>query len=96
MNVKLIRMSSGEDVIAEILNETERDILVVQNGIVGIPTGEGRLAFAPWSPLVSKTNKEIEIARRFIVYIAEVDDAIMQQYESMYSTIMTPSKKLIM
>jgi hypothetical protein len=95
MNVKLIRMSSGEDLIADIVTEVDTFIRV-ENAIVGVPTGQGTLAFAPWSPMISKENKEIVIGRKFIVYIAEADEQIVEQYEQMFSVISTPNKKLIM
>lgn len=96
MNVKLIRMSSGEDLIANIINDQERDIVVVENAIVGVPTGQGTLGFAPWSPMISKKEKEIAVDRRFVIYIAEPDEQIVEQYEQMFSNIVKPSKKLIM
>lgn len=95
MNVKLIRMSSGEDVVATIVKD-EEEILTIQDAIVAIPTGQGNLGFAPWSPILSKEEKEIPVNKRFIVYIAEVNSDIIDQYKQMFSTIVTPEKKLIL
>lgn len=97
MNVKLIRMSSGEDIIANVLNDEERDVLVIENAIVGFPSGEGTLGFAPWSPMLSKQERQIIVTRTFVVYIAEADPMIIEQYERMFSTVVTPpTKKLIL
>lgn len=95
MNVKLIRMSSGEDLIANIVNDQERDIVVIENPIVGFPSGEGTLGFAPWSPMLSKQERVINVNRQFIVYVAEADPQIVEQYQKMFSTVITPSKKII-
>ena len=94
MNVKLIRMSSGEDLIANVIKETF-DVIVVENAIVGVPTGQGTLGFAPWSPMISKAQTEITVDRKFVVYIAEADEGIVDQYTKMYSNIITPDKKII-
>jgi hypothetical protein len=94
MNVKLIRMSSGEDVIADVVTELD-EFIRIQNAIVGVPTGQGTLAFAPWSPMISKKDKEIVVDRRFIVYIARADEKIVEQYMQMFSVISTSTKKLI-
>ena len=94
MNVKLIRMSSGEDVVATIVNETD-SVLEVENAIVAIPTGEGQIGFAPWSPLVSKSDKTLPVNKNFVVYIAEVAEDIVNQYNQMFSKIVTPANKLI-
>jgi hypothetical protein len=95
MEVKLIRMSSGEDVVAEIIKKDE-NIIGVKNPIVAIPTGAGKLGFAPWSPIVSKEIESLDINARFVIYVSEPDPDVVDQYKNMFSTIATPpSKKLI-
>jgi hypothetical protein len=87
-------MSSGEDLITNLVSETE-DTIVVENAIVGVPTGQGTLGFAPWSPMISKAQTEITVDKKFVVYIAEADESIVDQYTQMYSNIITPDKKII-
>lgn len=94
MNVKLIRMSSGEDVVATIVNETD-SVFEVENAIVAIPTGEGQIGFAPWSPLISKSDKTLPVNKKFVVYVAEVAEDIVNQYNQMFSKIVTPTSKLV-
>ena len=49
MTVKLIRMWSGEDVITDVVEETN-DYYKIENPIVAVPSPqENRIAFAPWS-----------------------------------------------
>ena len=94
MNVKLIRMWSGEDVIADQVADLE-DSVTITNPIVAIPTGNGQMGFAPWSPLLKDKNVELEITKKYIVYISEAQEQIVEQYEEMFSVIKSPSKKLI-
>jgi hypothetical protein len=94
MNVKLIRMSSGEDVVATVMEDGD-ELLTIQDAIVAIPTGQGQMGFAPWSPILSKEQKDIPVNKKFVVYIAEVNSDIVDQYKQMFSTIVTPEKKLI-
>ncbi len=94
MNVKLIRMSSGEDLITSVIDETDYSV-VLQDVIVAIPTGNGSLGFVPWSPLLSKNEKQINVSKKFVVYVAEADDDIINQYNKMFNKIITPTKKLI-
>ncbi len=100
MNVKLIRMWSGEDVIADLIDDKTdvgEEVIVISNPIVAIPTGQGQLGFAPWSPLLKGKGEELEITKKYIVYIADVQEQIVDQYNQMFSTITTPpSKKLIL
>ena len=87
-------MSSGEDVVATVMEDGD-ELLTIQDAIVAIPTGQGQMGFAPWSPILSKEQKDIPVNKKFVVYIAEVNSDIVDQYKQMFSTIVTPEKKLI-
>jgi len=93
MNVKLIRLNTGEDVIADLISETENS-LVLSNPIVAVPSGRGELGFAPWSPLLNKEVKEITINKHYVVYVSETQDQIVEQYNQIFSPIITPNKQL--
>ena len=95
MNVKLIRMWSGEDVIADLIEEKD-DSVVICNPIVAIPAGQGQMGFAPWSPLLKGKNEGLEVTKKYIVYIADTQDQIEEQYQNMFSVIQAPSKKLVL
>jgi len=94
MNVKLIRMWSGEDVIADLVGDLT-DTIVIRNPIVAIPAGQGQMGFAPWSPLLKEKNIDVEVTKKYVVYVNEPQEDIADQYQQMFSTIQTPSKKLI-
>ena len=94
MTVKLIRMWSGEDVIADIVKETA-DVLVITDPIVAVPSNQqGQIAFAPWSPLVKKDK--LEVTKKYVVYIGDPQDEIIEQYNSMFGKISKPTKQLIL
>lgn len=95
-DIKLIRMASGEDVVAEIVSgEKGSQITTIKNAIVAVPTGQGQLGFAPWAPILDKTKNTIEVKNSFIVFIAEVDTDVANQHKQMYGGVVTPSTKLI-
>ncbi len=94
MNVKLIRMWSGEDVIADQVGDLT-DSIIIRNPIVAIPAGNGQMGFAPWSPLLKDKNIDLEVSKKYVVYISEAQEQIVEQYEQMFSLIKSPSKKLI-
>ena len=95
MNVKLIRMWSGEDVIADLVKD-KGDYVIIKNPIVAIPSGQGLMGFAPWSPLLEGRDKRIEITKRYVVYISDPQSQIVDEYGKMFSPIATPPKKLIL
>ena len=95
IDVKLLRIVTGEEVIAELLSETE-DTITVQNGLAVLPTNNG-VGFAPWATVISKENPEITISKTHLVYVAEVQEDVCKRYNEMFgSKLITPdSKKLI-
>jgi hypothetical protein len=94
MNVKLIRMWSGEDVIADQVGDLT-DSIVIRNPIVAIPAGNGQMGFAPWSPLLKEKNVDLEVSKKYVVYINEPQEQIVDSYVDMFSVIKSPTKKLI-
>jgi len=95
IDVKLLRIVTGEEVIAELISETEETI-TVQNGLAVLPTNNG-VGFAPWATVISKDNPEITISKTHLVYVAEVQEDVCKKYNEMFgSKIVVPqSGKLI-
>ena len=94
MTVKLIRMWSGEDVIADITKE-DTDSITITDPIVAVPSQkQGQIAFAPWSPLLQKYK--LEVTKKYVVYMANPQEEIIEQYNSMFGKLSTPTKKLIL
>jgi hypothetical protein len=95
MNVKLIRVVTGEEIVAEVVSETDGTI-TVQNALVVLPTNNG-VGFAPWATVVSKDDPEITVSRNHLVYVAEVQEDVSSKYKEMFGNIITPAeKKLIL
>ena len=92
IDVKLLRITTGEEVVAELLSETEETI-TVQNGLVVLPTNTG-VGFAPWATVISKENPDITMSKRHVVYVAEVQEDVCKKYNEMFgSKLITPDKK---
>ena len=96
MNVKLFRIITGEEVIAELLSEDDTTV-TVQNGLVVLPTGQS-VGFAPWATVINEDNPEIVMSKTHVVYIVEVASSVKKKYNELYgSKLITPEeKKLIL
>ena len=92
-DTRLVRLSSGEDVICNMI-AIEDDYITVTDTIVAVPTGEGQIGFAPWSPLL-REDEEVSIQMSHVVYISFANDNIKEQYERMFSSVLTPPEKKI-
>ena len=94
MDIKVLRMNTGEEVIFTLVEETD-DYVVVQNPLVAVPSAQGQIGFAPWSVL-SKEEDGIKVEKRYVVYLIDTRDEIVENYKKIFSPIETPSKKLIL
>ena len=87
-------MWSGEDVIADIVEDNSNSI-VITDPIVAVPSPQqGNIAFAPRSPLLQKDK--IEITKKYVVYIGDPQKEIIEQYNTMFGKLSKPTKKLIL
>ena len=96
IDVKLFRIITGEEVVAELVSETE-DTVTVKSGLVVLPNAQN-VGFAAWATVIDRDNPEITVNRNHIVYIAELDSSIKNKYNEIYgSKLVTPEeKKLIL
>jgi len=96
IDVKLLRIVTGEEVVAELVSEDETTI-TVKNGLVVLPTNTG-VGFAPWATVIDKDNPEITVSRNHVVYIVSVQEDVCKKYDQMFgSKLVTPDeKKLIL
>jgi len=94
MTVKLIRMSSGEDVVATVVSEDD-DFVNLKDCIVAVATGSNQLGFAPWSPIVSETVEYIPVNKKFVVYTTEPSSNVVAQYNQLFNKVIVPSNKII-
>ena len=93
-DVKLLRMISGEDVVCTVTSNAD-GLVTIKDAIVAVPTGQGQLGFAPWSPIISKEEPGMTISEKFIIYMAEPDASVVTQYNEMFGKIVTKPQKII-
>ena len=94
MNVKIIKMVTGEDLITEI-KETTDDSYIVKNPCVLIPTKEG-YGIAPWAFMSKDTATGISLAKDKVVFVASPHDDFSNQYNDAFgSGVVAPKKKII-
>ena len=92
IDVKLFRITTGEEVVAELVSETDNTV-TVKNGLVVLPTNNG-VGFAPWATVIDADNPDIVLSRNHVVYIVPVQEEVAKKYNDMFgSKLITPDKK---
>lgn len=96
MSIKLLRLKSGEDVVADI--DENEDTITLENpaqiGPMGDPRGGNvQMGFGPWVPF--NKSKTVEIPRDWVVFIIEPADDIVNNYRQAFgSGIVVPPVKI--
>ena len=96
MTVKYVRLSSGENVVCDLLEETS-DGITIRDAIIAVPANQDgtQLGFVPFAPLQDPSEESITIPKQFVMYIATLESGLEEQYNKMFNRIVTPTKKLI-
>ena len=96
MNLKLLRLRSGEDVICEVLKESA-ELIFIKNPAMLMPVGsqgqQMQMGMALWMPF-SEQN-EFEIPRDWLVVMSDVVQDIANNYNQIFgSGIVVPDVKV--
>ena len=86
MEIQLIRLQSGEQVISEV-SDTVGIYLI--NPVALVPTQDGNINFVPWCPLAEK-DTPVTVKESNVVYYATPNEELVKNYKEIFSPIITP------
>tara|TARA_R110000824_G_scaffold165537_1_gene342135 strand:- start:1011 stop:1334 length:324 start_codon:yes stop_codon:yes gene_type:complete len=90
-DVKLIRLTTGEELVAKITEQTP-DTYLIKNPAILIPAGRDQLAFGQWLPYAN-IKDGLEIKKKSVVFITEPMEELYNQYSTSFgSGIVVPGK----
>lgn len=80
-NIKIVRLQSGEDVMAGVIENDENDVIVLDNPMHVIfkrmPTGQTIMMMMPWLPIeIIKKNNAVIYGTDILTVIEPKDDLI--------------------
>jgi hypothetical protein len=98
INVKLVKMISGEELIAEVVSDQESHITIKNPvRVVVVPTKTNpqtpTVGFAPWAEF--SEEKEFTIHKAHVIVTMKPVQEFINQYSAMFGGLVTPSSKLI-
>ena len=95
MSVKIFKLMTGEEVVAEITNETDNSVSL-KNCVASVlqPSRDGKLSFG-FVPFGAMVDGDITIKKDKLLFTAAASDDLKNNYNSMFGGIVTPPKTLI-
>ena len=80
MIVKIVKLTSGEELFGEFDEETN----VIKNPVVMIPVSKEKIAFQPWLPY--SEDKEYYLKPEHIQIVATAAETITNEYSRIYGS----------
>ena len=90
MNIKVVRLISGEELIGDWNDETN----TITGPVVMVPIGKDQLGFQPWIPY--SDDEEMTFKEQHIMVILTPDNKLQNEYNKIYgSGLIVPDEKII-
>ena len=96
-NVKIIRMQTGEDIMASMIGEEEAETVLLEDPMRLIyrrmPTGQTVMMMMPWLPVELIKDNNALIYNSDIVTIIDPKESMIEYYENLVIKTMLEMKK---
>ncbi|HIJ11171.1 TPA: hypothetical protein HA278_03890 [Candidatus Woesearchaeota archaeon] len=93
MSTKIVRLTSGEEIICNY--EEDGDFCELKKPAIIIPTGQGQLGLMPWLAYADLKDKSIKISNKFIVFITDPQTDLLNEYNTAFgSGLFVPANPL--
>ena len=90
MNIKIVRIVSGEELIGEWNKETN----TITNPVVMIPVAKDQLGFQPWVPYAEE--EAMILKEQHIIIVLTPDVKLQNEYSRVYgSGLIVPEENII-
>ena len=80
MNIKAVRLVSGEELIGDWNDEK----YIITNPVIMLPVGKDQLGFSPWIPYVEE--EEVQLKEQHIITVLTPDSKLQNEYNRVYGS----------
>lgn len=96
MDVKLLRIVSGEEIVAEI-SSWQDGLITLKNCLAVLPQGN-TYGFMQWATVIDPDNPEVTLSMDHVIYVATPHPTVVSKYNEMYGSGLSipEGKKLIL
>ena len=92
-DIKIVRISTGEELLCTV-DSSNKDHLTLSDVSILIPTEANSLGLAPFMAY-SDAKDGIETHSKNVMFVVEPVAELKQQYQTMFSKIITPNKLIV-
>jgi hypothetical protein len=82
MNIKFLKLVTGEDVLSEV--SFEEPVYILKNPVRIMPTRDGGIGMGPLNPFAK--GEKIQISQKDVIFEDEPDDEIRNAYNAQFGS----------
>lgn len=91
MTVRIVRLTSGEEVIADVKHED--GVYHLEKAALILPTGQGSIGLMPWMPYADQEGG-IDIRESFVAFDIKPHDELINEYNTAFGNgLVVPPKQ---
>ena len=90
--MKLIRLVTGEEVIASIEENTTDNTVTIKEGVMLLPAGEGKIGMIPFMPY--SDGSPITVSKTHVMFMTNPSEELYRQVLRTTTGLETPSPNL--
>ena len=97
MNVKIVRMMSGEEILCDLVKETAKELVMKQPCII-VPSGGNNLGIAPWMPYAVHEDDCMVVPEKVVGFVCTPHEELAKEYKRVHSDtpeILVPNKEVV-
>ena len=91
MNHRIVRLSSGEEILCDLV--VAGDSYIMKDPAIIIPVEGGNIGLAHWLPYAD--NKVVTVSKKFVVFVIDPVPQLDSNYNAMMSPIVLPPKDIV-
>lgn len=97
-DIKIMRLTTGEELICTVKTEDTSSrgrVYTISDIAILIPTEANSLGLAPFVPYSTASSDGVDIAEKDVMFVTTPIDQLKQQYQNMFSKLMTPDQNIV-
>lgn len=92
-NIKIVRLTTGEELICDVTVRNKEQVILKDVAIL-IPTQQNQLGLAPFMAY-SDAKDGFHTTMDSVMFIVEPVNELKNQYQQMFSKVITPTSNLV-
>ena len=94
MEIKIVRLKTGEEILCEYSVSEHRKMVHIKNGLMIVPT-ETAIGFVPFMVYAELLDNTFTVKSSHVLWVVDPVAELIEKHQDTFSTIVTPESKII-